>query len=296
MRIVFLGLPLAAILLIADGHSVPLAGLRKGLTMGARRLRRLMDGPSTVVIDPHRNWASFENKVRALQPDLLVSWFFTRKIPQSVVQACRLGGIGVHPSLLPRYRGPDPFYAVLDAGDTHTGVTVHRIEPDYDTGAILEQVTVDIDPRWNAWQLARRLDGPSLQALRSVVRRAAGGDLLEGTPQDERLATYAPAPSDDDRIVRWSEPAERVVRRIRALSPTPGAVAWVDEHCLIITRAERCTDLPRALLPGEATLVRGTMVVRAADAGVAILEAEIDGRPAGPSDLAMLVAQGTPRQ
>jgi methionyl-tRNA formyltransferase len=244
---------------------------------------------ATIVIDPQLDWAHFEGRARALRADLLVSWFFTRRIPMNVCDKCRLGGIGVHPSLLPRYRGPDPYFAAIDAGDAHTGVTVHRIAAEYDAGAIVQSRSIAIDPSWNAWQLARALDRPSLSELRDVVRRAAGGDLLLGTPQDEALATDAPVPDEELRAIRWNEAAERIVRRVRALAPNPGAVVVVGEKALLLLRAEVEPAPPLALLPGQAAVVDGRAVVRAGDAGVVLLEGEDDGGHLGPEQLATLI-------
>src|SRR6185436_17968339 len=112
-------------------------------------------------------------RVRALQPDLLVSWFWTTRLPMALIEAARFGGIGAHPSLLPRHRGPDPTYWAIASGDVETGVTVHRIAEDYDTGAILAQERLAIDPHWNAWNLARALDRPSLRLLRATAARFA---------------------------------------------------------------------------------------------------------------------------
>jgi len=292
LRLAFVGLPLAALLLDTDGHELVLAGLRKGLTQGERRLRRRI-GSDRVVIDPQRDWASFTKRLHAEAPDLLVSWFFTRKIPMPACRACRLGGIGVHPSLLPRHRGPDPYFAALDAGDTVSGVTVHRIEEHYDTGAIVGQERVAIEPSWNAWNLARALDRPSLRCLRAAVNRAAEGDPLEGEPQDEALATAADAPDEDAQVLRWTWEAEQIVRRVRALAPNPGALAWIGDQELVVLRA--CVDdrIPPALAPGEATVIDHTAVVRAADTGVALLRAQLDEQVLGPSEIALVVARAS---
>lgn len=289
MRLAFLGLPLAALLLHADQHDIVIAGVRAGLTTGARRLRRTI-GLARVVVDPQRDWEAFRHLVASSRADLLVSWFFTRKIPMPVVDACRLGGIGVHPSLLPKYRGPDPFFAAIDAGESETGVTVHRIEESYDTGAIIAQRTLAVDPRWNAWQLARRLDRPSLSLLREVVGRAQAGDDLQGEAQDESLASAAPVPPEDARAIVWTAPAAAIVRRIRALSPNPGALAFAGHQVLIVQEAE-IRPVHAVLQPGEAGIIDGVAVIRAQDTGVALLRAEVDGVRWDRDRIAHLIAR-----
>ncbi len=288
MRIVFLGLPLACILLASDGHDIVLAGLRADLSLGGRRLRRLI-GSDRVVLAPDNDWEDFGARVGALSPDLLVSWFFTRRIPLPLVEMCRLGGVGVHPSILPRHRGPDPFFAAIDAGDKETGVTAHRIAAAYDEGEILATRALAIDPSWNAWNLAKALDRPSLALLREVVGRASQGDDLAGNPQEESLATYAPQPNDEMRVVRWDRPADAIARRVRALAPWPGAVAWVGDTCITITQATTTRHFPKALLPGEATVVEGTAVVRASDDAVVLLEGRIDDNEVDASEIAKVV-------
>src|SRR5258706_7732737 len=161
VRIAYLGLPLAALLLLEDGFEIDLAVLSRTDAPGRRRLVRKL-GEARVHARGSVAWDDIAGLLRAARPDLLVSWFWTTKLPTSLVDMARLGGIGVHPSLLPRHRGPDPYFAAIDQGDTVTGVTVHRIDDEYDTGSILASRSVEIEPGWNAWQLARRLDRPSL--------------------------------------------------------------------------------------------------------------------------------------
>ncbi len=289
MRIAFVGLPLAALLLAHDGHEVVVAGLRRGLCTGVRRLRRTI-GKARVVLDPHSDWVSFRRRLVDGRADMIVSWFFPRRIPMEVVGSCPLGGLGVHPSLLPRHRGPDPFFWAIDAGDRVTGVTVHRIEAAYDTGNIVAQRSLDIDASWNAWQLAKALDRPSLSLLREVMGRAAAGKPLPSRRQDERKATHAPFPTEAQRNIRWHQPAGRIVRRIRALAPCPGAVAFTGEHCLVVQRAETRAVHP-VLHPGEAAVIDGVAVVRAQDQGVALLRAEVEGQIWSAETIAIQIAR-----
>jgi methionyl-tRNA formyltransferase len=231
-------------------------------------------------------------RLRTIAPDLVVSWFWTTKLPLAWVKLARLGGIGVHPSLLPRHRGPDPYFAAIDAGDTVTGVTVHRIEADYDTGAILAARNVTIGESWNAWQLARRLDRPSLSLLRETVAKMSAGESILERAQDEGAATWAPLPSLADCALRWSWTSAKVLRRIRALSPVPGAFTEIQGQILTILAARPAPDYPRALASGEAAVVGGTAVIRTADGAIALVRGEIEGAVLDEGGLASLVARG----
>ncbi len=284
----FFGLPLAALLLHRDGHDVVLAALSRTDAVGLRRARRAFG--DRLLVRPDVRSEALRARVEALRPDLLVSWFWTTRLPMELVRAARLGGIGAHPSLLPRHRGPDPTYWAIASGDEETGVTVHRIEAEYDTGDILDQERLRIDPAWSAWRLARALDRPSLRLLRRTALRLARGEQIPAIPQDSARATQAPAPSDEDCAIRWSWPTERVLRHIRALAPAPGAWTEIDGALLVVLLAAPAEGFPAALEPGEAIAQGGVAVVRTGDTAVALLEGEIDGEPASAAGIAALVA------
>lgn len=291
LRLVFFGLPLAALLLLQDGHEIALAASPFTKAIGLRRLRGLLG--DRLLIKPGARDAAVLSRVRALAPDLLVSWFWTNRLPLPLLRAARHGAIGAHPSLLPRHRGPDPTYWAIDSGDEETGVTVHRLEETYDTGEILAQERLRIDPAWNAWKLAKALDRPSLRMLRATVGRFARGEEVRGIPQDAALATEAPFPDDEACAITWSAPTARVLRHIRALAPAPGAWTEVEGAVLIVTEAAAATDFPRALAPGEGTVVEGSVVVRTGDGAITLIRGEIDGEPAGPRELSALFLSRT---
>jgi methionyl-tRNA formyltransferase len=274
VRIAFVGLPLAALLLRADGHEVVWAGVCRREAAGTRRLRRALGRDNVSILPDLERLAA---SVAARRPDLVVSWFWTRKVPASFRAIAPLGALGVHPSLLPRHRGPDPYFWTLDAGDATTGVTAHELEDAYDTGAILGRRELRVDPSWNAWTLAKRLDRPSLALLRETVAAYARGAPPARVAQDESLATSAPQPSDDDLELRWTDPAVRIERRVRAASPWPGAFTELGDRTLTLTAVRVTSDHPRALLPGEAYVrADGVAVVRAGDQAVELLRGRVD--------------------
>jgi len=279
LRIAYFGLPLAACLLHADGHDVRVAVLPPAYGPGRRRLAQSIGSErilrATVLGDALDR--SVETAIAREAPDLLVSWFWTRRIPARVLERVPLGGIGAHPSLLPRHRGPDPYFWAIDAGDAITGVTIHRLTERYDDGAILDSSALSIGSM-NAWQLARALDRPSLALLRKTVRAFSQGERPSGKPQDETLATAAPEPGDDDVRVDFGWPTERALRRIRALAPLPGLALDIEGLELVVTRARRADDFPLALEPGEAAVVGDPahVVLRTGDGAFAVERAVLE--------------------
>lgn len=293
MRIAFVGLPLAALLLAHDGHTIAWAGICRRDAIGLRRLTKLL-GRDRVAVVP--DLAKSAARIREAKPDLFVSWFWTKNVPKVVRDIAPLGTLGVHPSLLPRHRGPDPTFWAIESGDAETGVTAHTLEDEYDTGAILGQQRLAIDPEWSAWRLAKMLDRPSLQLLRETVRAYANGRPPTPREQDERLATAAPAPDDELLELRWTDPAEAIVRRVRAASPWPGAFTEIGGQVIVVTQARATHDVPAALERGEAYVrADGTAVVRAGTGGVELLSGrdDDDDRELDRRALAAIVARLT---
>lgn len=298
LRLAFFGLPLGALCLLADGHELAFAALSPVEAPGRRRLSGALGAAK--ILDPVALGDAFarsvEEALRAERPDLIVSWFWTRKLPGSWLDAARLGGLNAHPSLLPRHRGPDPYFWAIDSGDAESGATVHRLSAEYDSGDLLLQERVPVAGR-NAWQLARALDRPALRLLREAVRRYAAGDPPVATPQDEALATPAPAPEGDALKVDWSWPSSRILRRIRALSPAPGLALELGGLRFFVIEATARTDVGPPLEPGEAS-VRDRVAIRCADGMIAVERALIgvdadleEGLEVDGPNLARLIAE-----
>jgi methionyl-tRNA formyltransferase len=293
VRIAYFGLPLAALLLLEDGHELECAVISRPDGVGLRRLVRQLGGDRVYLrAQTDLGLEPLAKRVRNASVELVVSWFWTTRLPLAVVDAARLGGIGVHPSLLPRHRGPDPYFAAIDQGDRVTGVTVHRISEEYDTGAILASEPMIVDDRWNAWQLARHLDRPSLRLLRAVVSRIGSGERMTEVAQDEHFATWAPSPSSSDCALVWAWSSARILRRIRALAPAPGAFTEIHGKILTLLRAELAQSFPRALEAGEAAVTAAGAVVRTGDSAIRLLEGECEGTRLDWHALAGFVARG----
>ncbi len=268
MRIAFFGLPIAALLLSADGHEVVFAAICRSDALGTRRLRRKL-GADRIVIRPSLTSHDVVDRIRALAPDLIVSWFWTTQIPAEILSIAP--SVGVHPSLLPRHRGPDPVFWAIDSGDAQTGVTAHCLDREYDTGAILGQAAINIDPRWDSWALAKRLDRPSLNLLRATVAGFASGAPPTPIAQCDGDATDAPAPAEEMLELRWQWSTEKIERRVRAAGPWPGAFTVIGDTEVIVTRVEATDRYPKGLEPGEAVIVDGYAVVATGTGAIRLL-------------------------
>lgn len=291
MKILYLGLPLGALMLLREGHDLVGACISRPSMPGMRRLRRLMaERKAPLLGKPDLTSSLVQGLLATTDPELVVSWFWTRRIPSTVLALAARGGVNVHPSLLPRHRGPDPYFWTLALGDAETGVTAHWISADYDQGEVLAQRRMPVPEGVNAWQLARALDRPSLEALRDVVGAIERGEA-HGVAQDETSATQAPHPSDDDCELLWDVPAEEVLRRVRAASPDPGAFTGFGDETVVVLSARKIDRSLRGLAPGDAVLVHDGVAVACADAqGVLLLDAvrESNGERLKGRDIARL--------
>ena len=137
------------------------------------------------------------------------------------------GWINLHFSLLPAWRGAAPVQAAIAAGDTVTGASTFRIEPSLDTGPIYGVVTETIGPGDTAGELLERLSISGAALLESTLDGIADGSLVP-VPQPPDGVSIAPKVTVDDAHVRWELPAQSVERRIRSVTPNPGAWTLID--------------------------------------------------------------------
>lgn len=217
--------------------------------------------------------------LRDLAPDLLVVVAYGRFIPREVLETARLGGINVHPSLLPRYRGPAPIPRAIAAGETETGVTVLYVTEEVDAGDIILQRAVPIGPEDTSGTLARRLAQEGAALLAEALPLLEAGRAPR-RPQDPHQATYAPKVTRDEGWIRWTEPAVRIANLVRAFNPWPGAYTVYDGERLLIWRAAAWPDEPEGDRPPPGTVLRAddrrepALVVAAGQGALAIHEVQ----------------------
>jgi methionyl-tRNA formyltransferase len=157
--------------------------------------------------------------------DALVVAAYGQIIPIALLNGPRHGGINVHASLLPRWRGAAPVARAILAGDTETGVSIMQMDEGLDTGPVYAQRALEIAADATTPELAAALASIGATLLVDVLD-AVASDAVAATPQDERAATTAPRLTRAEAELRWGDvSAVDVDRRVRALQPWPGVMA-----------------------------------------------------------------------
>jgi methionyl-tRNA formyltransferase len=224
--------------------------------------------------------------LRQLQPDLLVVAAYGQILSRDVLSVPAHGGINVHASLLPKYRGAAPVAWAIYHGETRTGVSIIKMSVYLDAGEILAQEALDIGPEETAGELEARLAPLGAGLAARVVAQIAAG-TAHGVKQDKSLATKAPKLAKEHGVIDWSRPAQAVCNHIRAMQPWPTAYSFLHEtgHApqrLLITRAAVRAEPAGNRAPPGAVLApqdRSRLLVRAGGEGIVeILELQPAGK------------------
>lgn len=185
---------------------------------------------------PHIKDAAALEVLSALHPDLLVVVSYGQIIPDQLLQVPALGSINLHASLLPHLRGAAPLQRAIMAGETETGNTTMLMDAGLDTGDILLQEKVAIDPDMDHGQLQALLAEKGAVLLNSTIMKLARGELA-GRPQNQGESSYAAMISREEELIDWSAAARIIHNLIRALSPAPGAYTILEGQRIKIFRS-----------------------------------------------------------
>lgn len=164
----------------------------------------------------------FTEVLRQSGADVAVTCAYGKILPASLLQVPRSGFLNTHTSLLPQLRGAAPIQWALIRGLSVTGTTIMQTDPGMDTGPILLQEELPIDPHWTAPELAAALQ---LQAARLIVQALGTLDALTPVPQDGGAATHAPMLSKQDGEARWQDGAQAIYDRYRGVFAWPQTTA-----------------------------------------------------------------------
>ena len=194
--------------------------------------------------------------------DIIVVSGYSKRIPRKVIDSARVATVNIHQSLLPTYRGRHPLNWAIIKGETHTGVTIHHINEDFDEGNIILQKKVAIFNNDNVMDVYWKAAKTVCEMLYSFFDKAKKGNL-KGFRQDPKRATYFPPRIPKDGKIDWSESAENIYNLVRALTyPYPGAYFYYRRKKMLIEIAKPEKQGPLGLKIGVPTLYRGDCFVK----------------------------------
>jgi methionyl-tRNA formyltransferase len=217
--------------------------------------------------------------LRELAPELLVVAAYGQILKPEVIAVPSRGAINVHASLLPKYRGASPIAHALLQGETSTGVTIIRIAMGLDSGDMLAQEAVAIDPDETTGQLELRLAQLGAKLNLDVVKRFHLGPV-SGVKQDPALVTKAPKFTKEHGLIDWNRPALAVKNHMRAMQPWPTAYTFLQrpskEPMRIVICAATVSD--RVLSAGEPFTEAGRLWIGCAGGSLEVLELQPAGK------------------
>lgn len=277
MRIVFMGTPEFAVpsleaLLKSDDNVV---GIVTQPDRPRGRGQRLSPSPVKVIaqreqlplLQPTKmKDPAFLGELSSWKPDVIAVAAFGRILPPAILSLPPRGCINVHGSLLPKYRGAGPIQWALINGETETGITTMLMDEGMDTGAMLLQTRIDIDPEDTAGSLSSRLADLGGRLLVETLSQLKAGALTP-CPQDHSQATLAPLLKKEDGVIDWSLPATSIANRIRGLTPWPGTFTFLGTDRWMIYRAV-AIDAAATLSPGQITALTKDAIHVATGSGV----------------------------
>ena len=216
----------------------------RGREVSSPPVKILSDRLGLPVIQPEKLRApEAMNQLRAWRPEIVVVAAFGQILRPEMLSLPEYGCLNLHASLLPRHRGASPIAAAILSGDTETGITLMQMDPGLDTGPILGQSRLPIDPSDTAESLGRKLSLLAAETLTRLLPVYLQGKIVP-QPQEESLATYAPQLRKEDGRLDFQQPAAILERKVRAFHPWPGAYVLWKGQPLRILEGEAVTGEP----------------------------------------------------
>lgn len=216
---------------------------------------------------------AFEEELRRFGADLFVVFAYGEIMKQHLLDLPRYGCINLHPSLLPKFRGPAPIRYTLLEGEKEAGVTIIEMVLKMDAGDILAQERIPVPPEMNNEELEGVLIPLGAQTLLRVIKNFLT-HFEQKQPQDPSQMTIVPLIRPEMLEIDWTESAEKIHNQIRAFSPKPGAWCWVE----IRGKAQRLKILRSQVSSEAPTYQKDRWVVPCGEGSLSLLEVQLEGK------------------
>jgi methionyl-tRNA formyltransferase len=213
-----------------------------------------------------------------LKPDLFVVVSFGLMLPKWLLELPALGAINVHPSLLPKYRGPSPIQWAILNGDNKTGTTIMKMVEKMDAGNIIYQESVTINEEDDAVVLSARLSERAAEILPGVIDNIKIRGMIEGIEQKNEEATYTPIITKEMGKIDWYSKGAEIIRQVKAFVPWPTAYTFLNDILFKIFDG-KIDIVHRDYLPG--TIFgknRDGIQVATVDGSILVKEVQLENR------------------
>lgn len=289
MRIVFAGTPEPALpalrrLIDSPRHEViavltrpDAASGRRGTPEPSPVAREALDRDIPVLRPARPNSPEFVAELSDLAPQCCAVVAYGALLGGGLLAVPPHGWVNLHFSLLPAWRGAAPVQAAIAAGDTVTGATTFQIEPSLDSGPVFGTVTETIRPTDTAGDLLARLADSGAELLAATLD-GIEDQTLTPRPQPADGVSLAPKITVEQARVRWDLPAQVVERRIRAVTPNPGAWTLIGDMRVKVGPVQRDSEVAQSLAPGEIHVGRKSVWVGTASEPVRLGQIQPPGK------------------
>lgn len=197
-----------------------------------------------IPVEQPKKVLNYKLQATRMKPDLIIIAAYGEIIPKEILEIPKHGCLNVHPSLLPKYRGPSPIQTIILNGDKETGTTIILIDEKMDHGPIITNRQLPIsDPKITTDELSKELAALSIDLLVEIIPKWINGEI-KARPQDKSKATYTKIIKKEDGKINWKKSAIEIERQIRAFYPWPGTFTFWKGKRIKILKAEASKTAP----------------------------------------------------
>ncbi len=284
-KIIFWGSPAFALPSLESAHQLaeitavitrPDSQQGRGLQAKSTLIKKRAQELGLKVLTPEKLDQTFIEQLRPYLPATFLIVAYGKIIPQAVLDLSQLPSLNIHPSLLPKYRGPSPIQSAILNGEIQTGVSLMQLDAQMDHGPIVKQISVAIEPTETSEQLHDKLAIISAQVLQGGLPEYLKSSIM-AKAQDDSQATICKLIKKEDGLIDWNFSAEKVYNLIRAFNPWPGSYFdWNGRHLKIIEAIPATIENKRN--PGEFYRQEDRLLINCSDKPLQIKRLQLEGK------------------
>ena len=287
-RVIFMGTPhfSAEILLVLLDHKYNICAAFTQPDKKVGRKQILEKSPVKVLAEKNDIPVFTPNKLdqeavaiaKNLNPDLIILVAYGKILPQAFLDLPKTGAVNIHPSLLPKFRGPSPIQNALLEGEKITGTTIMLMDAGMDTGDILKQESIEILPDETYFELEEKLIRLSSRLLLEVLPELIDQKIIP-QKQDGAKATYCRMIAKNDGQLDWRASSEMIYNKYRAFASWPGIFTYWNSKRLKLNMISLAPKEVSQHDIGEVFKINDALYVQAGNGAIELKEVQLEGKP-----------------